>query len=248
MANQLLLASAHRPGWEAPATAWRWYQEWNKALFLHWKISPGIISRLLPAGLLADTINSDTWVSLVAFTMNATRPRSLVAVPLVSDFHEINLRTYVTDGQTPGVYFLSIEAQKYLSVLVARSFSGLPYQKADLLRTTGNTPSYISRNTATGNYLDVSYTTGDQLPQKTALDTWLTERYAVYHEDNNRLYRYDVHHKEWPLSVPKMINVSVAYNTGPLRLHTDNLNLVHYSEGVEVIAWAKKYIPVTVRK
>ena len=42
--------------------------------------------------------------------MEQIRPRYLPAVSLVSDFHEINLRTYIDNDERKGVYFLNIEA------------------------------------------------------------------------------------------------------------------------------------------
>jgi hypothetical protein len=33
----LLTATAHRP-YLLPAGPWRYYQEWNEALFLHWRV------------------------------------------------------------------------------------------------------------------------------------------------------------------------------------------------------------------
>lgn len=116
----------HRP-WELPATRWTYYQEWNRALFLHWKVPQDLLRPLVPPGLELDVHDGETWVSLVAFTMEQIRPRGLPAVGFVSNFEEINLRTYVRVGNKPGVYFLSIEAGNVLSAFIARNLSGLPY-------------------------------------------------------------------------------------------------------------------------
>src|SRR5437879_11235215 len=67
------------------------------------------------------------WVSAVAFHMARVRPRGLPPLPPVSDFLELNLRTYVRLDDKPGVFFLSIHASKRLAVRVARWFSPLPY-------------------------------------------------------------------------------------------------------------------------
>ncbi len=126
-ANKLLDIIHHRPTWQVPGERWVWYQEWNRALFFHWKVDPEILKSFIPEGIQLDVYNNTAWVSLVAFTMEKIRPRYLPSVSLISDFHEINLRTYVTDGEHHGVYFLSIEAQKQLSAILSRRLSGLPY-------------------------------------------------------------------------------------------------------------------------
>lgn len=37
MIRKILEQSAHRP-WEIPKDRWRYYQEWNDAIFLHWEV------------------------------------------------------------------------------------------------------------------------------------------------------------------------------------------------------------------
>jgi uncharacterized protein YqjF (DUF2071 family) len=62
------------------------------------------------------------------------RPKKLPAVKFISDFHEINLRTYIDNDNKKGVYFLNIEAEKHLSAFIARNLSGLPYEKSIIQR------------------------------------------------------------------------------------------------------------------
>jgi uncharacterized protein YqjF (DUF2071 family) len=172
----ILADTAHRP-FELPTGAWRYYQEWNDALFLHWTISCDAIRCCLPRALNLDTFNGDAYVSLVAFTMQKIRPRVLPAIGYVSDFNEINLRTYINNDGKAGVYFLSIEAGKRLSVFIARALSGLPYVSASIARSKDR---YKSINDRTGNYMDATFEIGKQLSEKTSLDKWLTERYCLY--------------------------------------------------------------------
>src|SRR4051794_23166725 len=70
------------------------YQRWEQLLFLHWKWDPIQIQMTLPPGLTVDTFENSAWVGLVPLFMRNVRPRFVPAVPLVSDFLELNLRTY----------------------------------------------------------------------------------------------------------------------------------------------------------
>src|SRR5688500_16918583 len=65
--------------------------------------------------------------------MRGTRPRWLPAVPGLSAFPEVNVRTYlVTDGK-PGVWFFSLDAASRLAVRGARALYHLPYYDARML-------------------------------------------------------------------------------------------------------------------
>ncbi|MFI5140035.1 MAG: DUF2071 domain-containing protein, partial [Sphingobacteriales bacterium] len=77
-------------------------QEWNHSLFLHWKISVELLKPLIPKDLIVDTFEGESWISLVAFTMERIRPRGMPAVSAISNFHEINLRTCVLRDKAPG--------------------------------------------------------------------------------------------------------------------------------------------------
>jgi uncharacterized protein YqjF (DUF2071 family) len=229
----------HRP-WPLPAGNWTYYQEWNNALFLHWKIPVDLLRPFVPSRLEPDETEGSAWVSLVAFTMEKIRPRLLPAVPAISNFHELNLRTYVSHNGKKGVYFLSIEAQKTISAFVARSFSGLPYRKADMNRMfTAAGHQYNSYNKESDFRLNTTFTTGEALTDRQNLDTWLTERYCLYTETKKELFRFDIHHETWPLLEVSLTKLEVQYRIGSFDLSVRPPDLVHYSTGVRVLAWNK---------
>lgn len=114
--DYILSEIKHRP-FELPKGEWGYYQEWNWAIFLHWKVPVKEIRDLVPSKLKIDTFDGNAYVSLVAFTMEKIRPRYLPAIKFISCFDEINLRTYIDNDNKKGVYFLNIEAGKLLSSL-----------------------------------------------------------------------------------------------------------------------------------
>ncbi len=233
--DHLLSQTAHRP-FALPAGRWCYYQEWNRALFLHWRVPSEVLRPLVPPGLHIDTIEGHAYVSLVAFTMEGIRPRGLPGAGFVSDFDEINVRTYVAHGGRHGVYFLSIEAGKLLSTWLARVLSGLPYQKADICRTDN---SYRSVQYGKGFHFNVTFETGKPIRFKTGLDLWLTERYCLYLDRRKNLFRYDIHHQEWPIQSVDLSMLAIDYRISGVQLYGAP-DALHYAEGVQVLAWPRQ--------
>lgn len=233
-----MASTDHRP-WELPAGRWQYYQEWNDALFLHWEVPGELLRKWVPDRLHIDSLDGKFYISVVAFTMQKIRPRNLPPMQFISDFHEINVRTYIDNGDRKGVYFINIEAHKALSVFVSRKLSGLPYGKSSMQRTPTN---YVSRNTEKDFFLDVNFEIGEVIAEKTALDSWLTERYCLYLDKGSKLYRYDIHHEEWVLRQARLRSLEVQYRFGEIDLSARPPDLVQYSEGVKVVAWTRKAV------
>jgi len=231
----ILSYTSHRP-YELPAGQWKYYQEWNNALFLHWAIPFETLRKYVPEQFHIDSYDGKYYISLVAFTMQKIRPRNLPAVKFISDFHEINLRTYIDNGDKKGVYFLNIEAQKHLSTFVAKNLSGLPYEKS-VIKRTGNT--YSSKNRIREFVLEAAFEVGEKLTFKSGLDKWLTERYCLYLDKDGRSFRYDIHHKEWELKHVAIKDLNLNYRIGDINLLGKTPDLTHYSDGVKVVAWKR---------
>lgn len=237
----LLNTTNHRP-WPLPESRWKYYQEWNKSLFMHWTVDPAIIEPLIPADITLDLFEGKAWVSVVAFTMQKIRPRHLPFFKPISDFHEINVRTYVTKNNKPGVYFINIEAQKAVSVFLSRNISGLPYEKAVMHRK--EQPAlciYTSSNLPKKFHLHAEYEITKKDITKTPLDLFLTERYCLYVPVQNQFYRYNIHHVAWPLQAVTIHKLTLQYQIGHFWVNSNTPPLLsHYSEGVKVVAWSRE--------
>lgn len=235
--KEILSKTSHRP-FEMPKGDWIYYQEWNNAVFLHWEIPFQTLRQLVPKPLELDNFEGKYYVSVVVFTMEKIRPKYLPSVSFLSDFEEINVRTYVQKDGKKGVYFLSIEAEKWLSAFVAKSLSGLPYEKSEIQRTENQC---ISTNKAKSFHLNINFEIGETLQQKTDLDLWLTERYCLFLDLGKNLYRYDIHHEEWEIKSLKINHLEIDY-----RLENCILNhaptLTHYSNGIKVVSWKREKI------
>ncbi len=110
------------------------YQRWQDLLFLHWSVDPSDVACTLPRGLSVDTFDDQAWIGVVPFQMTGVRPRFFPAVPGISNFPELNLRTYVVDDQgRPGVWFYSLDTPMPLPNWIARTFFHMYYRLARML-------------------------------------------------------------------------------------------------------------------
>lgn len=183
------------------------YQQWRDLLFLHWEYPAAVIQATLPQGLFVDTHDGRAHLGVVPFFMQGIRPRFLPAVRGISDFMELNLRTYVHDrAGVPGVWFYSLDANQWLAVKIARRFFHLPYEHAAMQssRTLEGRIRYESRRTgarADGTRCVLEYAVGAELPEVApeSLEFFLVERYRLYSRAPEGLRRGAVFHDRYPL-------------------------------------------------
>lgn len=166
-------------------------QSWRDLLFLHWAWDPADVAARLPLGLEPDLWAGRAYVGVVPFLMRRVRPVGLPALPWLSNFRELNLRTYVRDRRgVPGVWFVSLECDQPLAVALARSLFHLNYQHA---RMAGSPASayHCQRRHVMGPAFEVGYEpagpAGPAVPG--SLDFFLIERYLLYCGGNGRPLR-----------------------------------------------------------
>jgi hypothetical protein len=233
--EKILTTTAHRP-WKIPTENWKFYQEWNNAIFLHYQVDLTELKKFVPKELEIDLFDGKPWVSVVAFTMEKIRPKNLPYFPPISTFHEINVRTYIKSNTKTGVYFLSIEGGKKISCRVAKEISELPYRYSKIKRTN---KEYESKNPEFNDSLDIEFTIGKGVAKKSELDRWLTERYALFQDTDKWINEFEIHHLEWPISEIDLHTLKLYYPRFK-KLINDKPIKSHYSKGVKVIAWEKK--------
>jgi len=111
-------------------------QSWRDLLFAHWPLPIDAVRPLVPPAFGIDAFAGEAWISIVPFRMANVRPARLPALPWLSAFPELNVRTYVTalgpTGIKPGVFFFSLDAANPVAVAIARRFFHLPYYRAEI--------------------------------------------------------------------------------------------------------------------
>ncbi|MDQ3806217.1 MAG: DUF2071 domain-containing protein [Acidobacteriota bacterium] len=182
------------------------YQSWGDLLFMHWRVEADALRRLIPGRLEIDTFGGEAWVGVTPFTLWGVRPVLMPALPWVSEFHEINVRTYVHLDGVPGVWFFSLDANSAVAVAGARALFRLPYFAAEISRErSGDTTVFMSSREGESSppaYFSATWKTGEELPEAApgSLDFFLVERYCLYTSDGGGpIYRARIHHRPWPL-------------------------------------------------
>lgn len=227
---------SHRP-FPLPERSWKYYQEWEDTIFLHYKVPQQLLSGLVPKELSLDNFEGEAWVSIVAFTVKNMRLKYLPPLPYLSEFNEINLRTYVVNNGIPGIYFLTIETEKISSVLLANTLIGLDYKKARVKRSINR---YMVSESAEENQLSIKYLSLPELHDKTELDKWLTERYCAYELINGQMYKFNIHHKPWPLKDIKLRKLDICYRKDGFIIKDIKPDLQHFSSKQEVLLWGRE--------
>ncbi len=187
-------------------------QRWEHLLFLHWTVDREVIQQTLPPGLFCDTFAGTGWLGLVPFAMRGVRPAGLPAVGALSNFLELNVRTYVHDAQgVPGVWFYSLDCNQALAVWVARTFFRLPYEHAAMEATFGATNDYRSTRRGTSDEACFRWRPHGalQTAQPGTLDHFLLERYYLYAAKGGRLFRGQVAHEPYQLQSAEVTELSV---------------------------------------
>lgn len=194
-------------------------QRWTDLLFLHWTLPPEVMQRTLPPGLTVDVFQDQAWVGIVPFFMEAVRPVGLPALPWISSFLELNVRTYVRDAANrPGVWFYSLDCNRWPAVQIARRGFHLPYQYAEMRadREADGTIAYQCQRHPGSSHPAAAYRyrgVGDVSPAAAGtLDCFLAERYRLFswHPRRRRLYSGEVWHHPYPLQHAEVSEWSAA--------------------------------------
>jgi uncharacterized protein len=243
----ILEETAHRP-WKMPDGPWLMTQTWHDLLFAHWRVPPDALRGSVPPQFPLDLFEGDAWIGIVPFHMTNVSPRGVPSLPWVSDFPELNVRTYVRVGDRPGVYFFSLDAGNRLAVRAARMVLNLPYYSASMLVTPrGDDVEYRARRERTaGTVFHAIYGPAGAAspPAQGSLEYFLTERYCLYHVDHRgQPYRLEIHHPPWPLQPAhaQWLQNTMAHASG-LSL-PDEAPLLHFVRRQDMVAWAPSTIP-----
>ncbi|WP_407426322.1 YqjF family protein [Arcticibacter sp.] len=241
MTHKQILQAANYRQFPKPASPWLMYQEWFRVLFLHIPITTGTLLPHIPKGTTPDLYNGQAWLSILAFTVRNAHPRFAPPLPYLSNFHEINLRTYVRfeKNDRPGIVFLDINASKKLPSLLGRAY-GLPYRYANIYRCKRSQQHLITSKKADGCNMDLNYTPSMLLHEKNPLDVWLTERYIAYQRLTAGIYSYPIQHREWQLR-DIQIEGELRYNFGGLELTKEDVQLAHYADNIQVLIWNRMH-------
>jgi uncharacterized protein len=178
-------------------------QQWADIVWAHWRVDAGAVSALLPSGVHADCYDGSAWVGFVPFEMRDLRLAPggirLPGIGSTASFSEVNVRTYVTGPDGPGVWFHSLDASSGLAVAVARGVWSLPYHAAAVRsRITDDERAWtVRRRDGTTGGLRAAL--GSPVGTDT-LAAFLTARFRLYASLGRRhLLTAPIRHDPWQL-------------------------------------------------
>jgi uncharacterized protein len=231
-----LQETEHRP-WPLPERPWVMGQTWDDLLFVHYRVRAEQLRVHVPIGLEVDEHSGSGWLGVTPFAITGLRARGMLPLPFVSSFLELNVRTYVTREQKPGIWFFSLDASSELAAEAARRLYHLPYFHADisLRRRAGRIVYDCARND--GKAFSATYASNGPVSEAKpgSLEHFLIERYCLYAEREGRLHRAEIHHRPWPL---QPADAQIDLNTmPPAGLAPGGEPLLHYSARQDVVIW-----------
>ena len=222
---------------------------WHDLLFMHYEVDPDHLQSILPDSVKLDTYDGKAYIGIVPFRMSDLAPRYCPELPLVSRFPELNVRTYVTIDDKPGVWFFSLDATSRLAVRAARTLFHLNDVDANITFKKKPRPcpgewiNYHSVRTdasAPPAELHCEYRpVGDwYFARPDSLTHWFTARYCLYTTDRKgNVYRGEINHSPWRLQDAQAI---VHANTMTDGLGLDIAGqqpLLHFASDTKVVAW-----------
>ena len=218
-------------------------QTWNDLLFAHWTVPRERLRALVPSELPLDSYDGQCWVAVAPFHMSGIRGRFMPPIPGTSALPELNVRTYVTYGGKPGVYFFSLDAASRLAVWGARTFYKLPYffAKMHVRDHEGWTEYTSSRASSPAEFRGHYRPCGPvQLRAPGSLEHWLSERYCLYTVSGRNVYRSEIHHPQWPLQDAEADFQSNTMAAAAGVTLPSAIPLLHFSKRLNVLIWPLK--------
>jgi uncharacterized protein YqjF (DUF2071 family) len=245
----------HRP-WPLPEEedGWVMGQTWERLLFAHWRVPEDQLREVVHPKIPIDTFDGSAWIGITPFTVAGLHARGTPPPPIAASFHEINVRTYATIDDKPGIYFLSLDAASRAAVHAARSGYRVPYFHADIEAEPvegepvegdggdggdGDRIRYHSeRKQDPPAAFEAEYgPTGKPFnAEPGSFEHWATERYCLYTLAEQRVQRGEIHHPPWPL---QQATADIVRNTmtAPYGIDLEGEPILHYAERQDVVFW-----------
>jgi len=232
----------HRP-WALPSGPWIMAQEWHDLLFAHWPVETELLRKLVPRELEIDRFKERSWIGVVPFRMAGVRLHGTPAIPGLSEFPELNVRTYVVKGGKPGVWFFSLDATNRIAVAVARAWFHLPYFRSRMrCQNTEAGIEYAAQRRdrlGAGESLVGSYEpVGSPFhAARGTLEYFLAERYCLYAQrGDGTTLRSEIHHAPWELQTAQA-KIETNTMTRSLGVPLRGEPLLHFAKFQDVVVW-----------
>jgi hypothetical protein len=180
--------------------------EWRHLAMLNYEVEARLLLPFIPPGTELDLHNGKVFVSLVGFQFLKTRLLGFMAIPMHSNFEEVNLRFYVRrriGGEIRrGVVFIREIVPRRAIAFVARTIYGENYVVMPMtheIRFTGDdlTVAYRWRSGKSWNEITLETIGASEIPSEGSVEQFITEHYWGYTSRPGGSIEYQVTHPSW---------------------------------------------------
>jgi len=215
---------------------------------LNYEVDPRLLDKYVPSGTVLDSFLGKTYVSLVGFRFCRTKLFGSLAVPLHSDFDEVNLRFYVRrkkgDENRRGVVFIAEIVPKQAVATTARLIYGenyvcLPMKHHICAEGPKRTAKYQWKVKHQWCQLTAQATGPPELPREGSLEQFITEHYWGYStQRSGGSVEYHVSHVPWQVWVSTTAgfegDASLLYGVELSHVLQGHLSSAFIADGSEV--------------
>ncbi len=186
------------------------YGNWDNVLFIHYETEPEELQRRIPYPL--DLYDGRAFVSLVAFTMRAMRPRfggtfgALLLKPIATH-HFLNVRSYVRHKGEAGIYFMREWLSNRMATWLGPRSFGLPYRFGKIeyrndfdLECRGR----VEASSGAFSYCAALITSELENSAAGSLDEFLLERYTAFTQSGRHRRFFRIWHEPWQQSAARV--------------------------------------------
>jgi len=190
--------------------------DWLNVVMIHLEVDAKAMQAVTPFQL--DLWEGRAFVTLVAFTLRGMHPRfggrlgKLLLQPIATH-HFLNLRTYVRQGDEPGIHFFAEWLNSRLAVQLGPRVFGLPYRFGRLDYANQVVAGEVHGEIRSADGREALRYNGrvtDQSFHPSAagsLDEWLMERYTAFNYGGGWRRFFRVWHEPWP-QVPAQVELT----------------------------------------
>lgn len=191
---------------------------WSNPLLLTYRAPTPLLRRLTHPHLELDEWEGHTHVSLVAFEFQDTRIRGR-RVPGFINFSQLNLRTYVRQGDRRGVTYIKEYVPSRVIAVIARLRFNEPYHRLDIASQTEGAGEELKiehhwHHGGTDQYVQATATQASLMPPDDGSVYHFTEhRWGFGSSRGGALIPYRVEHPVWAVRTLRSIDYRVDFES-----------------------------------
>lgn len=166
---------------------------WSNGVFAHWDVAPERLAGWVPPWLSLDQRRGRVFIGVVSLVAQGPAPLPWKLVRRLPAYAQVNVRTYVTGPQGPGILLRKTSVGSVLAALGAR-LVGQPYvpERAHIEKHD----SRLEVESAPFSFIGEALAGEPERPG--GVERWLLERYVVYARLPGGVpYHTRVKHEPW---------------------------------------------------